>query len=223
MLIRKRKKDVFSFPFYIFKKINYSKGRKKVKIEHTHQSKMTSTSSPLSKLELQFQQRKEKLLAGLQSKFRDSSPKGSVDTEIFPLVNHLNQYAGIVTTSSCAGRMACYLEGTKKPQNVVARLLSKSNGTTTIDSDDDEDVEPGELQNELVQSSYGGKGAGGRWLYVSHAPMTLEDDTPIFSTLFDQIPTFKDPIDIYDTATMKTDPSTRFVRLKFEPMVIHPS
>lgn len=45
--------------------------------------------------------------------YTDASPKGSVDTAILPLIDQINSYEGLVTTSSCAGRVSVFLEGHK--------------------------------------------------------------------------------------------------------------
>jgi len=156
---------------------------------------------PSNTTDAQFAQRKTALLAGLQSDERDASPKGSVDVEIRPLVTQLNQYDGVVTTSSCAGRMACYLEGAKVSKNPIPSP---------------------DAYNSLEQASSGGKG-GGRWLYVSHKPYSFADNSRASVDLFDGIQ-FVEPTSTSDNDhllghSIDISSSTRFVRLKFESMV----
>lgn len=95
-----------------------------------------------------FQARKNKILAELSlpdSEYTDLSPKGSVDEIIRDLIRDINALPGLVTTSSCAGRISVFLEGRKKSSA------------------------PPSEQKERQFVPSGGKGAG-RWLYVSHDP-----------------------------------------------------
>lgn len=64
-----------------------------------------------------FRDRKEKILGELstpENQYHDLSPKGSVDAGIRDLISEINGLSEYVTTSSCAGRIAVYLEGPKK-------------------------------------------------------------------------------------------------------------
>lgn len=153
---------------------------------------------PYNFTDAQFRQRKVALLTGLQSNARDASPKGSIDEEILPLVIQLNKYDGVVTTSSCAGRMVCYLEG--------AKVLTHSSTSSSLDTSTD-------------QASLGGKG-GGRWLYVSHKPYSMNNDSGSSMNLFDDIKYMEpDPKAVMPSGLNIASSSTRFVRLKFESMV----
>ncbi|KAK5115441.1 hypothetical protein LTR85_009901 [Meristemomyces frigidus] len=63
-----------------------------------------------------FQDRKTKILSDLSTpdeQYQDLSPKGSVDERIRELISEINASLEYVTTSSCAGRMAVYLEGAR--------------------------------------------------------------------------------------------------------------
>lgn len=63
-----------------------------------------------------FRDRKAKILSDLNtpdSEYQDLSPKGSVDAGIRELISEINASPDYVTTSSCAGRIAVYLEGAK--------------------------------------------------------------------------------------------------------------
>lgn len=104
-----------------------------------------------------FSAKKEKileLLAVPTSSYTDASPKGSVDVGIRDLIDEVNKAPGLVTTSSCAGRVSVFLEGRR----------------TATD---------GDAEREEV-ASVGGKGAGGTWLFVSHDPVG-DDETWIES------------------------------------------
>jgi hypothetical protein len=64
-----------------------------------------------------FQRKKRRILDGLakpKTEYTDLSPKGSVDKGIQDLIEEINRLDGIVTTSSCAGRISVYLEGRKE-------------------------------------------------------------------------------------------------------------
>ena len=63
-----------------------------------------------------FDVRKAKILSELDTpdeQYEDLSPKGSVDSGIRDLILEINSLPQYVTTSSCAGRVSAYLEGTK--------------------------------------------------------------------------------------------------------------
>lgn len=99
-----------------------------------------------------FHARKTKILDELaipDAEYTDLSPKGSVDEGIRDLIRDINTLPGLVTTSSCAGRISVFLEGHKKSSHT--------------------ETEP---QTQFAPS--GGKGAG-RWLYVSHDPFVFSD------------------------------------------------
>lgn len=98
-----------------------------------------------------FQARKTKILDELsvpEAEYTDRSPKGSVDKGVRDLIREINALPGIVTTSSCSGRISVFLEGRKKSSAPLSG------------------------QRQFVPS--GGKGTG-RWLYVSHDPLLRSD------------------------------------------------
>lgn len=78
------------------------------------------------------------------SDYTDLSPKGSVDEGIRNLIDEINVIDGLVTTSSCAGRVSVFLEGRKS-------------------------LEAGQEVGQIATP--GGKGGGGAWLLVSHDPI----------------------------------------------------
>jgi tRNA wybutosine-synthesizing protein 3 len=66
-----------------------------------------------------FVSRKNKILAELsapEEEYSDLSPKGSVDEGIRDLIEDINTLPGLVTTSSCAGRISVFLGGEKSAQ-----------------------------------------------------------------------------------------------------------
>src|SRR5690242_1217936 len=103
-----------------------------------------------------FEARKQKILEQLDApdeEYHDLSPKGSVDAPIRDLISEINRIDGIVTTSSCSGRISVFLEGRK------------------ADSDPSKPVEEGEES----RAGPGGKGGGGAWLFISHDPVEVAD------------------------------------------------
>lgn len=71
-----------------------------------------------------FTRQKADILASLG--VVDYSPKGSVDKEIVPLINLVNENPDLVTTSSCAGRVSIFIEGHK------SRVGGKGDGGTWL-------------------------------------------------------------------------------------------
>ena len=146
---------------------------------------------------LPFKLKKDKILLALaapDNDYTDASPKGSVDKGIRDLIDEMNKIDGIVTTSSCAGRMSIFLEGSKY---------------------NDGEMKGGQLADQVSQAAVpGGKGRGGRWLFVSHDPMDRND----FSTIEALGPVFE----FSDQKPISTDLNprkTRFAKFQFEPMV----
>lgn len=106
-----------------------------------------------------FKSKKKEILHQLDlpdEEYSDFSPKGSLDEGIRDLVGKINAIEGLVTTSSCAGRVSVFLEGSKK-------------GSKTAGSRSDAEIGP---QPPIAKP--GGKG-GGRWLFVSHEPVQYND------------------------------------------------
>ena len=60
-----------------------------------------------------FDERKKRLLEGLQSEEPDLSPKGKPDEEILELITLINAQEDYVTTSSCSGRAVVFLDADK--------------------------------------------------------------------------------------------------------------
>lgn len=117
-------------------------------------------STPTSNIPAVFETRKNKILEELSlpdDEYTDASPKGSVDEGIRDLIRDINALPGLVTTSSCAGRISVFLEGRKKSSTSVQ-----------------DEQGPAQVQRQFAPS--GGKGTG-RWLYVSHDPFVLSESS----------------------------------------------
>jgi tRNA wybutosine-synthesizing protein 3 len=87
-----------------------------------------------------FHAKKSQILRSLNQPteaYTDNSPKGTVDAQIRDLIAEINVYEGFVTTSSCAGRVAVFVEGPRpRPEperkcNVDAKVASTSTSTST--------------------------------------------------------------------------------------------
>ncbi|KAM7208924.1 putative tRNA wybutosine-synthesizing protein 3 [Naviculisporaceae sp. PSN 640] len=170
-----------------------------------------------------FAQKKAKILSQLavpETEYSDLSPKGSVDAGIRDLIDEINALEGVVTTSSCAGRVSVYLEGHK----ALGKGVKNEDGNRI--QKEDEVVEE---RNPVSSSSAGGKG-GGEWLFVSHDPLpespslvTLGCDnieTKSWSTVFglDKASSSEQE----STAQVNEDGSQpRLIHFKFEPMILH--
>ncbi|PLB49207.1 hypothetical protein P170DRAFT_357817 [Aspergillus steynii IBT 23096] len=168
-----------------------------------------------------FVSRKSKILAELSipdAEYTDLSPKGSVDEGIRDLIRDINALPGLVTTSSCAGRISVFLEGRKsKPQPQQAPLGQNESFN--------------EPQRQFVPS--GGKGAG-KWLFVSHEPLK-EDAVPLGSVSGSESgrpeetkPTRSlcerfglEPGDGKPPGMNQQGRAPRLVRFHFEPMILH--
>ncbi len=147
-----------------------------------------------------FERKKQTILQQLktpETEYSDLSPKGTIDEGIRDLIHEINQRDGLVTTSSCAGRVSVFLEGQRKP---------KPTSTGAMESTD----------IAIKPAGAGGKGGGGKWLYVSHDPVpeTLLRDTPktTFLEVFGLSSHWRGP-------AIAPNEATRFVHMKFEPMV----
>jgi tRNA wybutosine-synthesizing protein 3 len=142
-------------------------------------------------MQSRFEAKKHRILELLETPdedYQDLSPKGSVDESIRPLIADINRLAGLVTTSSCSGRVSVFCEGKKK----------------------DGDGAETEGKAEVARPGPGGKGRGS-WLYISHDPIKVLEDTD-FMSLFGLQPHRSQPNE-------STVPPCTFIHLKFEPMV----
>jgi tRNA wybutosine-synthesizing protein 3 len=174
----------------------------------------------MSSPEARFAVNKSRILAEIASTAPDASPKGSIDVQILSLINQLNQHDRVFTTSSCSGRISVFFEGVKK-------------STEPIDS---EELQGDDRGNRAGQAGMGGKGEGGKWLFVSHDPVSDvekrsnreiaemlfrgEKDKAVTDTASDE-GGLCEPVELEmgDVVDFDISSTTRFVHLKFEPMV----
>jgi tRNA wybutosine-synthesizing protein 3 len=150
-----------------------------------------------------FNTKKHKILAALSrpdTDYTDASPKGFVDDGVRELIGQINDAPGFVTTSSCAGRIAVYLEG---PPKLAATP------SPVVEGDETAAVGAG----GTAVASASGKG-GGRWLFSSHAPVDLSSVSKTGALL--RLFGFSSSSEV-SFPLAGTRP--QFVHLKFEPMV----
>jgi tRNA wybutosine-synthesizing protein 3 len=140
-----------------------------------------------------FLARKARILKQLNvpdTEYSDASPKGSVDAGIRDLIDEINVQDGLVTTSSCAGRVSVFAEGRKASATEA------------------EDIDEG--SREKAASAVGGKGGGGSWLFVSHDPVPedgLDGDARLMEVLG------------LSGSDDEARGGQRLIHFKFEPMV----
>ena len=158
----------------------------------------TTTTTTTSR----FAARKLKILEQLDApaaEYHDLSPKGSVDAPIRDLIDELNALAGLVTTSSCSGRISVFLEGRRAGGEGVKAL------------DDGGDGGGG----DETRAGPGGKGGGGAWLFISHEAVDVsgagEAAAGGFTGMFG--------LQRAGEGQVTPDVQCRYIHLKFEPMV----
>ena len=149
-----------------------------------------------------FTAKKDAILASLavaEPSYRDLSPKGSVDEAIRPLIERINALEGVVTTSSCAGRVSVFLEGSRhtKPKE---------------DKDDAGEAYGGLKEQAAVP---GGKGMGGHWLFVSHSPVHFPTGGDSLASQLGMCHQHE----LCDHQNAVEVSQVRFARFQFEPMV----
>lgn len=214
-----------------------------------HQLLPPPTSSPfLSTVPIPktFTQRKCRILSALgvpDEEYTDLSPKGTVDAGIRDLIDELNRVEGFVTTSSCAGRVSVFLEGRKVREgggDVGSGGVPGPDGGGELPGHYVADLEEGEALADresegrgVVDGSgigserntvagFGGKGGGGRWLFVSHDPIEatgkLDSEPNIVAALLGiEEPIFSGVEG--SSAEEMTGQGSRLIHFKFEPMV----
>ena len=155
-----------------------------------------------------FTAKKNGILASLstpESTYTDLSPKGSVDAAIKPLIDRINLLEGVVTTSSCAGRTSVFLEGRKQSRWHRGRDDVKDNEGLRKES-----------QHAAVP---GGKGMGGKWLFVSHEPVDLSERGKGKNNLVEILGLGSSGAQNEALALGREVDGMRLVRFQFEPMV----
>ncbi|CAO2651222.1 Nn.00g095190.m01.CDS01 [Neocucurbitaria sp. VM-36] len=144
-----------------------------------------------------FEARKRKILEQLDAPaddYHDLSPKGSIDEPICNLISEINGLEGLVTTSSCSGRISVFLEGRKgKIEDAVSA------------------AEDGE-----TRAGPGGKGGGGAWLFISHTAVDVAE-LPSQSNYMSMFQLEE----ISNGEARMPSVACRYIHLKFEPMILH--
>lgn len=171
----------------------------------TPHPRIPTAQSNMSLENHQFKAHKSRILAEIASPSPDASPKGSIDVQILPLINRLNLHDRVFTTSSCSGRVSVFLEGLKK------------------------NAKPGFSEGDTVgKAGIGGKGEGGKWLFVSHDPVDVggKSDREVAEMVLGKEVAAEISGDERmlglgsgDAIDFNISSATRFVHLKFEPMV----
>jgi tRNA wybutosine-synthesizing protein 3 len=232
-----------------------------------HSSSQVPSSAavaPTAPIPPSFARRKEAILAQLavpDDEYTDLSPKGTVDAGIRDLIDEINGLDGLVTTSSCAGRVSVFLEGRRAGRGgpvaadegsllLPGHHLAVEDGAGGDGVGDqgqargEEDgvaaaagaVQPGHMPSggdgsrdeppamasasaETV-AGVGGKGGGGRWLFVSHEPVDsrgrLDSEPNIVAALLGM----EEPIfDGREGSSAEEMVESRLIHFKFEPMV----
>jgi tRNA wybutosine-synthesizing protein 3 len=186
------------------------------------------------------------LLTQPEEDYNDKSPKGTVDAQIRDLIDEINAYGGLVTTSSCAGRVAVFVEGPKaksvgggqsRPDaqgDEVAHTNGKNTqqSTTSDEASEDNAATP---TTTTTTASPGGKG-GGRWLYVSHDPITLPaptdcDGPPVESSSGTKGESSGRYTSLFNLTSCSAAPSSghpaevasspQLIHLSFSPLILH--
>lgn len=149
-----------------------------------------------------FTARKDAIRASLavaEPSYTDLSPKGSVDEAIRPLIERINALEGVVTTSSCAGRVSVFLEGSRHAKPKENR-------------DDAGEAHGGLKEHAAVP---GGKGMGGHWLFVSHSPVHFPTGGDSLASQLGMCHQHE----LCDHQNAIELSQVRFARFQFEPMV----
>ncbi|KAI9732032.1 MAG: hypothetical protein M1818_007627 [Claussenomyces sp. TS43310] len=181
-----------------------------------------SPDSFCSTLPASFLQKKTKILSDLAvpvEAYDDLSPKGSIDVGIRDLIDEINALAGFVTTSSCAGRVSVFAEGQKKlplgqdPSELLLEQQGERERAQTASSQDDDGEDARPVPAKLAGT--GGKGGGGRWLFVSHDKVdTTLREHELLHLLGMQA------YGIVESES-KEFREERLIHFKFEPMILH--
>lgn len=153
-----------------------------------------------------FSRKKSQILEKLSVpvlEYTDLSPKGSVDEGIRELIDEINACDGLVTTSSCAGRVSVFLEGHKAPRANPGSLGREDTAT--------------EPARKPTSARIGGKGGGGTWLFVSHDPLDESTQDWVSVLGLTLVEAQGDPQEREAEIGGGNEP--RCIHFKFEPMV----
>lgn len=153
-----------------------------------------------------FDIKKQKILQGLSlpdEEYTDLSPKGSVDVGIRDLIGDINRLEGLVTTSSCAGRISVFLEASGESKVEPKNGKGEHNNFNSSET-------PANPETTRQFAPTGGKGSG-KWQFVSHDPVEIGDSEYYLHDLFGLKPG--------NGLVVGAGKELRLVRFHFEPMV----
>jgi tRNA wybutosine-synthesizing protein 3 len=173
------------------KRNNHTKARQLIRNKHLYfvslETNMQSTFATKKREILQQ-------LAEPEGSYANLPVRRSIDVGIRELVDEINDMETLVTTSSCAGRIAVYLES--RPSQQSLSTSTSTSTSTTVNSID--------TQHLPID--------GGQWLFVSHDPLPLSGMGSVAPVLG-----FSDHTDLTFPSDVE---GMRWVRCKFEPMVM---
>ena len=87
-------------------------------------------------------------------------------------------------------------------------------------ADQDVVVDLSKNDSQQQKSVPGGKGFDGRWIYVSHCPLSIDDRTGNVLVPAELQPLLSGESNTYDESAMDQN-STRLIHLSFEPLILH--
>ncbi|KAH6855217.1 tRNA wybutosine-synthesizing protein [Chaetomium sp. MPI-CAGE-AT-0009] len=176
-----------------------------------------------------FALKKRKILAQLalpDAEYTDASPKGSVDAGIRHLIDRINNgdgdgRAGLVTTSSCAGRVSVYLEGRKAcPPPPPSSGRDGGSGSVGVSVGGSGDGGDGGREGDVP--------AAAEWLFVSHDPVEggCRDGDDGGGEGYERLFLGLGPSAVVageeaGTTQAELTSSSRLIHFKFEPMILH--
>ena len=134
-----------------------------------------------------------------ESNYIDKSPKGAVDEQIVELIQEINSVDGLVTTSSCSGRISVFLEASE-------RMRQASKIPSTEDAGKQRDA----------------RKEAGRWLFSSHSPIKTEQESARNENLLSMfcLKSLGRGVQMdHAHSECKSTVYCRYIYLKFEPMV----
>lgn len=170
-----------------------------------------------------FTLRKQKILSQLalpDEQYTDASPKGSVDARIRALIDQINStYAGLVTTSSCAGRVSVYLEGRKAALSTAGERFVEDDGGRSMEAAAASGSGSGNGSAASASASFAGGKGGGEWLFVSHDPIQpSEYRDGVAGEGYEKLLLGENGG--LPTSGNGLDGAARLIHFKFEPMVM---
>lgn len=153
----------------------------------------------------------------------DASPKGTLDVHLLALIDVINAHDDMVTTSSCSGRLSVFLEGEK-----VLSSPSTSESGISVRPEQQQQQQRDEEEEESISTSaaaatdrakIGGKGLGGKWLYITHEPSEVVTSNwwPLVKEYKEEEVTTASASEPVSKAELLR--SRRYVLYKFEAMV----